>query len=86
MDDVAMKDRELFRGGASRSVIGPNGLSQVVFPEYQYVKLLKNKEVAQLEEDYVKELVVEKNCDNGQRKKKKNSAGSDNSVVNALLS
>ncbi|MCH95448.1 hypothetical protein A2U01_0016424, partial [Trifolium medium] len=65
--DVAMKDRELFRGCASRSVIGPNG---PLNSEFQYVKLLKNKEVAQLEEDYNKEIALEKTCAFDQHKKK----------------
>ncbi|MCI12013.1 hypothetical protein A2U01_0033116, partial [Trifolium medium] len=84
--EVAMKDRELFIGGTSSYVFGPNGPSQNLFYEFQFVKLLKNKEVAQLEVEYNKELSLEKICVKSHRKKIKKLEGSGNSAMNALFS
>jgi hypothetical protein len=65
--DVAMKDRELYNGGCSIYPGGPVGPNQIWTLEYQFIKLLKDKEVAKLAFDYEKEVLGDEAPISGQR-------------------
>jgi hypothetical protein len=89
--DVAMKDRELFNGGCSIYPGGPVGPNQVWSSEYQYIKLLKDKEVAKLAYEYEKEVLGDETYISSQRLLLKNSKskkldGNNNLCANEAFS
>ncbi|MCH82537.1 RNA recognition motif, partial [Trifolium medium] len=89
--EVAMDCRELFKGGCSSKILGPDGPSQVLLIENNWVKVLKDKEVAQLKYKYEEEIFATKTLVSGQRilsraKKTKKHDGNPISVANDLVS
>ncbi|MCI16187.1 hypothetical protein A2U01_0037329, partial [Trifolium medium] len=66
-DEVAMGNRNLFKGSCSRNNFGPDGLSLLLQEEYQGVKILKDVEVAQLA-SYEKTLYDRTALDGGKSK------------------
>ncbi|GAU49580.1 hypothetical protein TSUD_139970 [Trifolium subterraneum] len=86
--DVAMKNRSLFLGGCSSKNIGLHGPREVLDVEYQGVRILKDKEVAQLEMLYENTLSERRELEGGQTKsmksKKHNGGGGAVQGVNSM--
>jgi hypothetical protein len=81
-DDVAMKDRFLFKGSCSKKSIGPDGPEVVGGEEYQHVILIKDVEVAQLaffHEKTERERLIESQTKLVKSKKQKKGGNGANS-------
>ncbi|MCH80618.1 hypothetical protein A2U01_0001388, partial [Trifolium medium] len=86
--EMAMKYRSLIKGGCSSKINGPVGLEEVLEVENHGVRILNNREVAQLEA-YELSLAHKNNIIGSnflKAKKQKNVGGGSSTGTNSLLS
>ncbi|GAU39363.1 hypothetical protein TSUD_56900 [Trifolium subterraneum] len=83
--EVALKDISPFKGGCSSKIIGPDGLEEELEAEFHRVRILENKEVAQLEALELSLAKKKNNVANINHKKQKIAGGGHSGGVNSLM-